>query len=131
MITVKHEDQRVQDLLCNALEGGSNYWYQIRAYNFPEGATKASLGIEFTHLELPFKEGGSITIGALGHEMPDKVLDRKSLRRGLALMANNHPNHYADFLKENDDATTGDVFLQCCLYGKAEYKYHDFKKIKV
>lgn len=29
-----------------------------------------------------------------------------------------YPRHWADVLAENDDATTGDVFLQCCLFGE-------------
>jgi hypothetical protein len=28
---------------------------------------------------------------------------------------------FADFLKEDDDATTGDVFLQCCLFGEVQF----------
>jgi hypothetical protein len=28
------------------------------------------------------------------------------------------PRHFADVLNENDDAGTGDVFLQCCLFGE-------------
>lgn len=121
MVKVDVSDQRIQDLLCNALEGGSNYWYTIKAVNFPKGQTKESLGIEFTHIELPFK-GGSLTIGDQeSAAMPDKVLDRKAIDKGLEVMANKYPRHFADLLAENDDAETGDVFLQCCCFGEAIY----------
>jgi len=109
-------DQRLQDLLTSAFEGGSNYWYQIDAFNYPEGQTKESLKIEFPHVELPFK-GGSLTISS-GGDMPVKTLDRAAIEKGLDVMAQKYPRDYADFLAENDDANTGDAFLQCCLYGE-------------
>jgi hypothetical protein len=36
-------------------------------------------------------------------------------------MADKYPRHIADILSENDDATTGDVFLQLCLFGDVVY----------
>jgi hypothetical protein len=36
-------------------------------------------------------------------------------------MAREAPQHFADFLNENDDADTGDVFVQCCLLGEIRY----------
>jgi hypothetical protein len=120
-VTVTIEDQRLQDLLTNALEGGSNYWYILREMTYPKGQTRESLGIEFEHVELPFK-GGSITIGdyEAAHK-PDAVLDRKAIKKGLKIMAAKELKHFADFLAENDDATTGDVFLQCCCFGEVIY----------
>jgi hypothetical protein len=38
--------------------------------------------------------------------------------RGLQLMADKYPNHFADFMQENDDATTSDVFLQLSVFGE-------------
>ena len=113
-------DQRIEDLLCNALEGGSNYWYIIKKFNYPSGQTKESLGITYPHIELPLK-GGSLTIGDIEGQMPDKVLDRAAITKGLELMAEKYPKHYADFLAENDDATTGDVFLQLAVFGEVVF----------
>lgn len=114
-------DKRLQDLLCNALEGGSNYWYRIERYNYPEGETKESLGIEFAHIELPFK-GGSLTITAPEEEDgKEYTLDYKAIKRGIRTLAREHPRHFADFITENDDAITGDLFLQGCLFGKQIY----------
>ena len=119
-VTIEMPEQRIQDLLCNAFEGGSNYWYVINGKNYPEGQTKESLGIEFEHLELPFK-GGSLIVGDFDGDEGDKVLDLKAIKKGLRIMANKHPRHFGDWLGENDDATTGDVFLQCCLFGEVVY----------
>ena len=116
--TVTVSDKRIEDLLCDAFEGGSNYWYVIKKFNFPPGQTKQSLGITYPHIELPLK-GGSLLIGEVeGNPEYDKVLDRAAIERGLQLMAEKYPKHYADFMTENDDAITGDVFLQVALYGE-------------
>ena len=112
------DDQRVQDLLCCALEGGSNYWYVITAYNYPEGHTRGDF--EFPHLELPFR-GGSLSIADREDGEHLGVLDREACERGLQVMAEKYPQHYADFISENEDADTGDVFLQCALLGEIVY----------
>lgn len=113
-------DERIQDLLCCALEGGSNYWYLITAFNYPKGQTKESLGIEFQHLELPFR-GGSITVADAEDPSVVRILDREAIARGLTAMEEKRPREWADFIGENEDAETGDVFLQLCLFGEVVY----------
>jgi len=113
--------ERVQDLLCSAFEGGSNYWYEIISYNYPKGETRQSLNIRHQHIQLPFK-GGSITIrSSETDDEPNYILDLNAIEKGLQLMATKFPDHFADFIKEQDDATTGDVFLQCCLFKDVIY----------
>ena len=111
-------DERLGDLLCNALEGGSNYWYMIDSFNYPEGKSKDNMPLQFRHLELPFK-GGSLTISCTEDtSIKPAVLGYHAIRRGIRRMAKLYPRHYADFINEDDDAITGDVFLQCCLFGE-------------
>lgn len=112
-------DSRIQDLLCCALEGGSNYWYIITKFGYPDG--KTSKDYEFPHLELPFK-GGYLMIGDRedGQIIPRK-LDINSIEKGLRLMADKYEYHFAEFIEENEDAVTGDVFLQLCLFGELVY----------
>lgn len=117
-IKVNIEDKRISDLLCNAFEGGSNYWYWIESYNYPEGQTGEGLNLKYPHLDLPLVEGGSLTISDQEGVMPDKILDKAAILRGLTIMAEKWPKPFADFMTENDDAETGDVFLQCALYGE-------------
>ncbi len=149
-VEMEMPEQRIQDLLTNALEGGSNYWYLIVGYHFPnkcpvcgtitllpfcEGAgthtfhpvvitieaTKEDLGIEFTHIELPFK-GGFIEFADLEDEKAEhKNLTIEAIKGGVKIMAEKYPRHFGDWIGENDDATTGDVFLQCCLFGEVIY----------
>ena len=48
-------------------------------------------------------------------------LGEKEILRGLEVMADKYPNHFGDAIAGNDDATTGDVFLQCCVFGDVLY----------
>jgi len=113
------------DLLCSAFEGGSNYWYVIEEMVYPPG--KAAKDFQYPHLEIPFLEGGAIRIssGAGGeeHRNPNDTkglwtLDRAAVRIGWERMIAEQPQHYADAMTEKADASTGDVFLQLCLFGE-------------
>jgi len=48
-------------------------------------------------------------------------LNLSKIKKGLTVMAKKYPKHFADFLQEDYDETTGDVFLQCCIYGEIIY----------
>jgi hypothetical protein len=49
------------------------------------------------------------------------TLDRAAIDRGLAIMAEKYPRHFGDFIADNEDSITGDVFIQCCLLGDVIY----------
>jgi len=123
-ITLEIPTERVQDLLCNALEGGySSSWFSIERYLYPKGTTKESLNIEFQHIELPFKRGTIIfkDISGEGDSKQEYALNFPAICMGLQIMADKEPKHFADFLAEDDDTTTGDIFLQCCLFKEVIY----------
>jgi hypothetical protein len=114
--TISVTRQQVANLLVSAFEGGSNYWYTITEFGNPD-----KVPVEFSHIDLPFSENGYLMIGTNedGDDgVPDKRLDKEALRTGLMLMARKYPRHFRDLMDDNEDATTGDVFLQCCLFGK-------------
>lgn len=124
--------KRVSDLLCSAIEGGSNYWYTIEKFNKPPKLVfRTDAKTIFRHLDYPLNEGGSLIIMSHGdgdHSDGDEVngktrwtLDLPACQRGLQLMAEKYPSHFGDFIAENDDAITADVFLQCCLFGEIIY----------
>jgi len=102
-----------QKLLTTTIFSGSF----LPRYNYPDGQTKESLSICYPHLELIFK-GGTLTIGDNEGQMPDKILDIKACLVGLALMAEKYREDFADFLSQDDDANTSDIFLQLALYGE-------------
>jgi len=114
-ITIAILEERIQDLLCDALEGGSNDWYIILSYNYPEGQTKETMPPEFPHLELILK-GGSLTIGDIEGQMPSRIIDLEACKQALQRMSRDFKDEFAAFITGNDDANTGDVFLQLAVF---------------
>ena len=43
------------------------------------------------------------------------------VQKGLELMRDKYPRHYADLMEENDDIITGDIWLQLAVFGKLIY----------
>ena len=128
-------DERIRSLLCSAFEGGfAASWALIEDYKFPEGITLEDFqeGGRLTtteyhpsYLLIPFHPGCSIIISdetEAGEEDAKRgELNIETMKKGLQLMATKYPHHFADFVKENDDAITGDVFLQLCLFDDIIY----------
>ena len=116
---VEFDEDRMCTLLCSALEGGSNYWYKITKFvEPPKLEYRTDESQVFRHLDYPMNEGGAIFIKDLFGDYPQPyTLDRKRMVKGLQVMADKFPRHFRNFMEENDDAETGDVFLQCCIFG--------------
>lgn len=129
-VEVEFTKKDIGSLLCSALEGGSNYWYRLeKKYPPPDvQLTESVLGDKkiFPHIDYPL-QGGMLTIsdyyGVDGDEsqMKKVSLDGAAILKGLRVMREKYSHHFADWLRGNDDATTGDVFLQCCLFGEVVY----------
>ena len=117
-VTVKQtiSQERLEDLLCCAFEGGIGYWARI------VDATWSS-GVDYSH-QLPVR-GGAVRLGdSTGEGWPEgarPILSRDSIRRGLQTMADKYPRHWSDFVRENEDAITGDVFVQCVVFGEVVF----------
>lgn len=45
----------------------------------------------------------------------------ESMLEGVQLMANKEERHFSDAIEKNDDAITGDVWLQLTLFGEVKY----------
>ena len=55
-------------------------------------------------------------------ETPTKhYLTMENVQKGLELMRDEYPRHYADLMEEEDDAITGDVWLQLAVFGELIY----------
>lgn len=118
-ISVKFTDERIADLICCAIEGGIGYWSTLTSRE-PVGEWMT------TYLAIAKGEGKIIlreldNNGEIDESVPERVLDRAAVDRGLQLMADKYPRHFADFVKENEDADTADVFAQCALLGEIVY----------
>lgn len=133
-VTVQHEvsRQRIGDLLCSAFEGGSNYWYRIEEFHAPTTyqfrTFPESLKV-FKHIDYPLNPDGYLVVSDFhGCDEPETEIKKRKLnfatiKRGLKLLSQSkeYSHHWRDFLAENDDQITADVFLQFCLFGEVVY----------
>lgn len=119
-ITIKKQitDQMVYDLLVTAREGGSNYWMEQINYVEPTIEYAPLDGRIYPFADYPLNDGKVV----ITHGVEEKVtLTKSKIKRGLNAMAKQYPRHMNDFLDENMDADTADVFLQCCVFGRLVY----------
>lgn len=126
------DDKLIRNLLCCAFEGGANYWCIIEKIKCPPGMTlkdfneggKGQLPDEYWHWAqlIPLAEGGSLVVGDKsdqGNKTRYKgTLNRETIEKGFQVMAEKYPKHFGNFMAEEEDGDTGDVFLQCCLFGE-------------
>jgi len=105
---IKLED--IKDWL-NCASSGVKYWAG-NALCF-ESETEKALTDEGVEIQ-DFEEGDDLNPKI-------HILNLKKIKKGLTIMAKKYPKHFADFLKEDYDNGTGDVFLQCCLFGEIIY----------
>lgn len=122
----------VADTLCSAFEGGSSYWASVTNKTEPDewkwedmSGIIESKNSHWLH-EYPLNPGGEleITDHEARPEMNERVklcLHRAKVVVGLQVMAEKFPKHFADMVAETGDANTGDVLLQCCLFGDVIY----------
>lgn len=145
-VDVKQEvsEERIADMLTTAFEGGSNYWCCITGFVKPKSLKfRIDKDKVFRHIDYPMNKGGVVIITDLyaecekGNEPPMSGyrynfnnwkprtkpfrLTPVALKKGLQVMASRWPDHFADLIADNDDACTGDVFLQCCVFGDVIY----------
>lgn len=112
-LEIEIPNERLGHQLIAAFEGGSNYWVKRTETHPPEG-------VKADRYEAPFFEGGYVIV--VDRETNTRYrLDLERIQKGIIAMRDKAPRHFANILSENDDAETGDVFLQCCLFGEIVY----------
>lgn len=106
--TIEISDEKIENLLVCAFEGGSNYWID-----------HTEIDPKCKFYEAPFESWLKVyTVDEPGRAW---FLNRITLESGMSLMAQKHPRHFADVVSENEDANTGDIFLQLCLFEELVY----------
>ena len=139
MVEAEITDDTVANLLCCAFEGGSGYWCRLMDSKAPSGEYVKSYWphgsdpdwVDPKYISYPLSSDGAVICRAVDDyedETADEegnyeplVLNRSAIERGLSLMQKNHPRAFADIISENEDAETGDIFLQYCLLGEVVY----------
>lgn len=124
-VPVEISEQRIADMLCSAFDpayGSSLRWAAKKGYEYPAGKTKDDFEYHFMEVVLA---GGKMNLLDMNDRNKKLVLTREKLITGLQVMAALKPgkggHHFPNFLKENDDAETADVYIQCCLFGEIIY----------
>lgn len=113
--TVTLTDERRLDMLTGALEGGSNYWYEIKetADSIIRECTPEMQGRPFVdRMFMAIKQGRAIQVHDCETDELLGEITMQAMEEGEKLMQAKHPEHFADILSENDDATTADVWFQ-------------------
>lgn len=121
-VTVDYEIdwERVKDLLITAFEGGSNYWYIIddsKPYTGHPADAIIDKGETILINELPddFLPEDEQEVVNLGR------VNREIIEERMKKFAEEHQWHFRNFIEENDDAETADVFLQVMVMGDVVY----------
>lgn len=126
--------ERVQHLLVGLFENNYSPWLiKIKNKNLAPNLTfddftengKMQNPDQYFHWSqiIPVTEGCSLTLVienpySDGEKTIQFVLDIPAIQKGLEVMANKYPKHWIDFILENEDAITCDVFGQCVVYGE-------------
>ena len=122
-------------VLVGAFEGGSNYWmYQGRDFPAISWGSKLKTlhrASPWAHLDLggcysdvmswAAKNGKHFKVTVRDDEGEGHNITPLTIERGVQTMQDKYPRHFADMVKENDDATTSDVLLQCILFEEVVY----------
>lgn len=126
-LTIEIADKDIAGLICSGLEGGISYWAKLFEVIYPSGELPPEVRM-FGMGSFPLfggalhfdvhEEGGKKTGDPELDAKAFHRLDTKSIQKGLELMAKDHPYHFGTFISDGGDATTGDVFIQLCLFGR-------------
>lgn len=112
-ITFRLSEGTFHDQVTSAIEGGSNYWARIDVGKHQPG-WRNYFDARFTIIEISDEANGAIK--GRTYELS---LDK--LKAGLQVMASKYPDHFNDVVREMGDAITGDVLVQCALFGDIVY----------
>lgn len=120
--TYKIESKDLADLIVTAFEGGSTHWCESAELTLaPEyEPTADQLGVvQYSH---PQVYDGEYQFKVIYDDnQRGKLIGPKEMQIGMELFANKSPKHFWDFIEENYDAETADVFWQYVVLGDVVY----------
>jgi len=112
-LTLEIAEENLHNHVTSAIEssGGCRYWAEINVHEHQLGWAN--------YFTATFK----VTEESSGEAVQGKSyrLSIPKIMKGLAVLAKKYPHHFCDILKEDGDATTGDVLVQCALFGDIVY----------
>lgn len=116
--------ERVADLLCGALEGGSNYWYCLPELAAVKNATNELQRFPLVDRIISAVYENNVSVPV--YDVEDDTyhlgdINLANIARGEELMLQNFPDCFGDVIKEQDDAETADVWFQLVVMGEVVY----------
>jgi hypothetical protein len=137
-VTTTIRKSRILDMFTTLLDSSAvRYWVRFIDATLPDGFDLNQVGwltpderedwqkMHTSGVSLDYFAplvGGSWEVVEYDDDTETKhVLDGDVLARGMKCFIDTEPGHFADFISEQDDASTADAFLQCCLFGKQVY----------
>lgn len=119
--------RRIADLMVSVIEGGIGYWCKSVKLNIPPEIHFKSPW--YDQEEIYNDPGLSIEVVELDPSSDKNVegswiINLKSMERAFYLMqefGNPKGFHWRDFINENDDAITADVWFQLAVFGEVVY----------
>lgn len=114
-LTIEISEETLHDQVTAAIESGNGCgdWARVNVHKHKPGWANYFTAT-FTVTERSDKKAGAIHGQSYTLSIP-------KLMQGLSVLATKYPHHFCDILKENGDATTGDVLVQCALFGDIVY----------
>lgn len=118
--------QRLADLVCNCIEGGGiSSWLGRFVLEEGDEVPKGEIWYAYGPIYNPRLkvrvEYDDPDKGDDGDFTASKIVTFEDFRTGLRLFADNHRRHFNDWVEENDDAITADVFMQLVILGEVVY----------
>jgi hypothetical protein len=115
---VEVTDQMIEDQIVAALEGGSNYWYNLPDLSMlPESSDGEPTAIRITDAVL----NHDVKIPVYDIEEDDELLgelSKESIQKALEIMSKDLSDLFSEILNEEGDAGTADVFFQLAVMGE-------------
>lgn len=102
-ISQKVKVERVQDLVISAWEGGSTYW------------------CESNGRWMDMFKGHTIEVQDMENKGKKYEVSLADMENALALMAEQYPKYFGDFIAGDEDADTADIFWQLTVLGDVIY----------
>ncbi len=120
-ITSNVSEQILEDTLTSALEGGIGCWASITGFKNkkPQRSPKDAMNYLPSYLTTPLSDDGILLLE--DEEETTFELNRIKLLEGIKVMAQKYHQDFTDMVSENGDSNTGDVLVQCAIFGEVIY----------
>ena len=122
------EFSRATELIVGAFEGGSRYliksiyWGSLRDRHKESPWKHQKLGETYSEvMSWCCIHGKDFWAQVEDDDRERHNITPARIERGVQTMADSFPRHFNDMVKENDDAITSDVLLQCILFNDVVY----------